>query len=222
MTDPTLTAPEAVARMLETLLKRTVKTLPTDWRKGRKCPDCGSDADRPKCMWDHGPSCVRHDPDAYEPPAWVVMPDPDCAASADMLKALAARVEELLAQRRWNIDEDGNLVRLCRGEHEKGERCEAHEELFVPLSRLEAEIAARTPGPATVKVKPLSWREIDPEHRYVGTGLGFTCEVRRLHKGGWEAIWPQGAKETITCSGAMLACRNAYFAMVRSYLEEEP
>jgi hypothetical protein len=70
-----------------------------------------------------------------------------------------------------------------------------------------------------VKVKPLSWREIDPEHRYVGTGLGFTCEVRRLHKGGWEAVWPQGTKETVTCSGAMLACRNAYFAMVLSYIE---
>ncbi len=98
MTDRNLTAPEAVARMLETLRKRTVKTLPTDWKKGRKCPDCGSDAERPKCMWDHGPSCVRHDPDAYEPPAWVKIPDPDCAASADMLEALAARVAELEAE----------------------------------------------------------------------------------------------------------------------------
>lgn len=98
MTDPIDTSPEAVARRVEKLRKRTVKTLPANWQKGLKCPDCGSDADRPKCMWDHGPSCVRHDPDAYEPPAWMEIPDPDCAESADMLEALAARVDELEAE----------------------------------------------------------------------------------------------------------------------------
>jgi hypothetical protein len=72
---------------------------------------------------------------------------------------------------------------------------------------------------APARVKPLKWREIDPERTYVGTGLGFTCEVRLLHKGGWEAVLPTGKIETITCSGAMLACREAYFAMVREQLE---
>ncbi len=72
-----------------------------------------------------------------------------------------------------------------------------------------------------IRIKSLAWREIDPERRYVGTGLGFTCEVRVLHKGGWEAVFPLGNKETITCSGAMLACREAYFAMVLSHLEIE-
>jgi hypothetical protein len=70
-----------------------------------------------------------------------------------------------------------------------------------------------------LRIKPLKWREIDPERCYVGTGFGFTCEVRRLHKGGWEAVLPTGKIETITCSGAMLACREAYFSMVLSHLE---
>lgn len=39
---------------------------------------------------------------------------------------------------RWNVDESGNLVRLCRGDHEKGETCGDHEEVFVPVARIEA------------------------------------------------------------------------------------
>lgn len=72
-----------------------------------------------------------------------------------------------------------------------------------------------------VRIKPLKWREIEPGFRYVGTGLGFTCKVRRLHEGDWEAVLPTGKIETITCSGAMLACREAYFAMVREHLETD-
>jgi hypothetical protein len=40
--------------------------LPSEWKNGLKCPDCGSDSDRPKCFYDYGPTCVRHDPDSYD------------------------------------------------------------------------------------------------------------------------------------------------------------
>lgn len=76
--------------LVQRLNKRTVKILPADWQKGRKCPDegCGASADRPKCFFELGPSCPRHDPDAYEPPAWVISPDKDCKAAADAITAL--------------------------------------------------------------------------------------------------------------------------------------
>jgi hypothetical protein len=70
-----------------------------------------------------------------------------------------------------------------------------------------------------IKVKPLSWREIDPGFRYVGTGLGFTCEVRRLHKGGWEAVWPLDNGEYPDKATAMSVVEAAYEKMVLSFLE---
>lgn len=57
------------------LRARTVRSLPQDWKKERLCPECGVDADRPKCMLDMGPSCPRHDPDNYEPSPYVTRPD---------------------------------------------------------------------------------------------------------------------------------------------------
>lgn len=71
----------------------------------------------------------------------------------------------------------------------------------------------------TFWVKPLSWREIDPGHRLVGTGLGFTCEVHHLHKGGWEAIWPLSNAEFPDALAAKAAMEAAYAAMVLSFVE---
>lgn len=71
----------------------------------------------------------------------------------------------------------------------------------------------------TIKVNPLKWREIDPGNCYVGTGLGFTCEVRRLHKGGWEGVWPLSNGEFLDKATAMSVVEAAYVAMVMSYLE---
>jgi hypothetical protein len=72
---------------------------------------------------------------------------------------------------------------------------------------------------APARVKPLAWREIDPGHRFIGTGLGFTCEVHRLHKGGWEAIWPLSTAEFPEKAAALQASQDTYAAMVRSYLD---
>jgi len=75
--------------LVKRLRGRTTKKLSIDWQVGRDCPECGSMADRPKCLWDYGPSCPRHDPDAYDPPAWDHVADKDCAEAADRIEALA-------------------------------------------------------------------------------------------------------------------------------------
>jgi hypothetical protein len=69
------------------------------------------------------------------------------------------------------------------------------------------------------KVKPLKWREIDPGFRYIGTGLGFTCEVRRLHKGGWEVVRPLSTMEFPEKEGAIGEAEAAYAEMVLAYVE---
>lgn len=68
--------------IVERLNKRRVRNLPTNWQKGRHCPECGSMADRPRCMWDLGAGCPRHDPDQYEEDVYEYTPDPDCVAAA--------------------------------------------------------------------------------------------------------------------------------------------
>lgn len=71
-------------------------------------------------------------------------------ASLAALEALAAqhkadseRIALLEHTRRWNVDEgdDGNLL-ICKGEHEKSDKCEY--ETFVPLARAEAAEARAT------------------------------------------------------------------------------
>jgi hypothetical protein len=81
--------------LIEALRSHTKKVLSKNWLAGRECPECGSEADRPKCMWDFGPNCPRLDPDNYSPPAWEYVPDKDCATAADRLKALTAENEQL-------------------------------------------------------------------------------------------------------------------------------
>ena len=77
------------AELVKRLRGRTTKKLSIDWQVGRDCPECGSMADRRKCLLDYGPSCPRHDPDAYDPPAWDHVADKDCAEAADRIEALA-------------------------------------------------------------------------------------------------------------------------------------
>jgi hypothetical protein len=81
--------------LVKRLRGRTTKKLSIDWQVGRDCPECGSMADRPKCLWGYGPSCPRHDPDAYDPPAWDHVADKDCAEAADRIEALTAKNEML-------------------------------------------------------------------------------------------------------------------------------
>jgi hypothetical protein len=69
------------------------------------------------------------------------------------------------------------------------------------------------------RVKPLQWREIDPGHRFVGTGLGFTCEVRWLHMGGYEAIWPQGREAFFSKDLAVQGMQDVYADLIHQQLE---
>lgn len=80
-------------QLVAALRSRTKKVLSKNWLAGRECPKCGSEADRPKCMWDFGPNCPRLDPDNYSPPAWEYVPDKDCATAADRIEALTAKNE---------------------------------------------------------------------------------------------------------------------------------
>ena len=83
--------------LIERLRARTKRMLPKDWKKGRNCPECDVGADRPKCMFEMGGACPRHDPDNYEPSPYLVVPDADCHAAADVLARLAAAVNFAVA-----------------------------------------------------------------------------------------------------------------------------
>lgn len=66
------------------------------------------------------------------------------AEAAAAIIALQGEVEayrDRCARNRWNIDEDGNDLLICRGDHEKGEKCEF--ERYVPhetVAAVEAEV----------------------------------------------------------------------------------
>lgn len=77
------------------LKKREVRRLPTNWQKGRLCPNCGSPADRPRCLWDLGGQCPRDEPSEYEEDVYEYVPDPDCAEAAREIKSLRAKVKRL-------------------------------------------------------------------------------------------------------------------------------
>jgi hypothetical protein len=81
--------------IVERLKARTVETLPENWKQGRTCPECNSSAERPKCMWDMGGACPRHDPTNYEPSPYVEEPDKDCTEAAAEITRLRALVEEM-------------------------------------------------------------------------------------------------------------------------------
>lgn len=82
--------PDHAETLAEALRQRTKRLLPRDWQKGRKCPQCDTDADRQKCMWDMGGSCPRHDPDNYEPSPYKEVPDKLCHDAANELDRLRA------------------------------------------------------------------------------------------------------------------------------------
>lgn len=46
-------------------LKAAVE-LKRGWQKGLNCPQCGANADRPKCVFELGGDCPRHDVDNYD------------------------------------------------------------------------------------------------------------------------------------------------------------
>lgn len=71
-----------------------------------------------------------------------------------------------------------------------------------------------------IKVKPLNWREIDPGRCYVGTGHGFTCEVRLLHSGIWEVSLPTGRIDSANMASAQTIANSAYSKAILSCIEE--
>lgn len=77
-----------ITSLIERLSKRTKTVLALDWKKGRKCPECGSMAERPKCLWEMGGACPRHNPDNYDPSPYTIQPDADCVEAARLLKQL--------------------------------------------------------------------------------------------------------------------------------------
>lgn len=92
-----LSASDDLVKRLEA---RTKRTLPAGWQKGLKCPECGSAAERPKCFWDMGGACPRHDPDNYDQSPYVEVPDKDCAAAAAHIRTQQAENAALRDQAR--------------------------------------------------------------------------------------------------------------------------
>lgn len=72
----------------------------------------------------------------------------------------------------------------------------------------------------TLIVKPLAWREIDPGSRYVGTGLGFTCEVARMHSGLWAFTSAHGRADVLNKDAAIQRAQDVYEALVRGVVSE--
>lgn len=97
--------------LIEALRKRTETVLPNDWKKGRQCPGCDSQADRPKCFFDMGGHCPRHYPSEYEPSPFVEIPDELCQAAADALETFEDRHRQLLDDMKSEIaDLKGKLA----------------------------------------------------------------------------------------------------------------
>lgn len=62
------------------------------------------------------------------------------AAAEAEIERLKSELTAAVTRARWNVEDDGNLVRLCRGEHDKSEACSAHEERFIPEHIVKAEL----------------------------------------------------------------------------------
>ena len=121
----TLTMPDDEAgKVRDRLAARTVEWLPEDWKKGRKCPDdgCGANAERPKCLFDLGGHCPRHNPHEYSPSPYETRPDKDCKAGADLITRLLAQraadaatiqaLRERLEISHYWVVRDGEMVRV--------------------------------------------------------------------------------------------------------------
>lgn len=177
---------ERAGEVVTRLNARTVKRLPDNWKEGRKCPDCGSDATRPKCLWDHGPSCARHDPDAYDPPAWEKVPDRDCKEAADLITALLAQNAALRAERDELAAEvkqaDTMLVAEANASLERLARAEAAEAQIAAITaRVE-----RLTGAVWLKVGEclagMTHREVSQEARNrIGRALAAAITTEEDH-----------------------------------------
>jgi hypothetical protein len=106
--------------LIERLRARTNRSLPKDWQKGRNCPECDVGAERPKCFYDLGGSCPRHDPNNYEPSPYVMVPDALCQEAADTVERLERaltfyRDEAEALQSAMSGQPSGNLAAITPG-----------------------------------------------------------------------------------------------------------
>ncbi len=75
----------------------------------------------------------------------------------------------------------------------------------------------------TLIVKPLAWRTLDPERRFVGTGLGFTCEVALMPSGMWSLACAHASNSRhLSENEAKLRAQDVYDALVRAVVSEAP
>lgn len=91
------TAPKPLPELVAALRARTIYTLPANWQAGLKCPECDASADRPKCMFELGAGCPRHDPENYTPDPRVQRREPVATQAADAIESLATALRQLIA-----------------------------------------------------------------------------------------------------------------------------
>lgn len=99
--------------LVKRLEARTVQRLAQNWRKGLKCPECDADADRPKCMWDCGPSCPRLDPHAYDFSPYTSHPDPLSHEAAARIRSLEEQRDEAVGLLTEALKYLPNVERIC-------------------------------------------------------------------------------------------------------------
>lgn len=120
----------------ERLEQDTVRVVQRDWQKGLHCPECNSGLPRPKCFYELGGGCPRHDPCNYEgqPVPWVTSVRPDSAAGATTIRELADEVERLRAE----VVSAGQAVKFA--EQVASEAMEDIDRLRARVAELEAAI----------------------------------------------------------------------------------
>lgn len=112
-----------ITEVRDELRAKTRRVLPPDWKKGLKCPECEGSAERPKCMYELGADCPRHNPENYEPSPFQTVPDARAQEMADAIDAtlkLLTTIEETAKRilERGRHRTDGDLATLIdRWEH---------------------------------------------------------------------------------------------------------
>ena len=107
----------------------------------------------------------------------------------DELERTRAERDEMRARLRWNIEDSGNLVRVCRGDHDKSEDCSLHEEVFVPEAdrdRLAGELA---------EARALVARLVDAAQPFADVAYLFDSEVEGVGAHDTLSLWLNGDDE---------------------------
>jgi hypothetical protein len=90
---------------------------------------------------------------------------------------LTARVAELEAMRRWNIEQDGDDLLVCFNDHEKGEKCEYVRYVRAALTARVAHLEALL-RKARTAVSAL--REMEKASKAHGEALKMDCDLAEI------------------------------------------